>query len=296
MHSVRRVLTNTIGFLTRCLLARRHAWQEVSNALETLSGILGEGKPVLVTGPAACGKSTLTKQHVYHLATEWMALSASGSDAACVPLLVTVIELAGTIQRLNLGPDEDILAKHVECMFESNKPLVEFVMRARDKHQLVVVLDGMDEAGSVRTVLEPYVADRLSVEVTLLLTGRENGINDMDMFNSFAHFHIQPLNDAQQVQIATGRMKLAAVRKGEVTLEERVAAFMDEVRRSFADVGRTPLLLNLLLSEHLRHEALDAAIQCDAGFGSDVRLYPPACETERYDALFVNERLGASNS
>ena len=73
----------------------------------------------------------------------------------------------------------------------------------------------------------------------------------------------QALSDEQQRQIVTSRMALADVRKGEVTLSERVNAFLDEMRASFKEVGRTPLLINLLLSEYLRHEALDAAIQFD---------------------------------
>ena len=80
-------------------------------------------------------------------------------------------------------------------------------------------------AGAVRAVLEPYVAKRLAGEVMLCVTGRENGIEDMGMFAGFAHFHIQALSEAQQRHIVASRMAAAAgVRKGEVTMDERVRA------------------------------------------------------------------------
>ena len=87
---------------------------------------------------------------------------------------------------------------------------------------MVVVLDGVDEAGEARAVLEPYIAKRLAGEVVLCVTGRENGIEDVESFADFAHFHIQALNEEQQRQIVTSRMQAAEVRKGEVTLDERV--------------------------------------------------------------------------
>ena len=40
-------------------------------------------------------------------------------------------------------------------------------------------------------------------------------------------------------------------------------AFMDEMQRSFGTLGTTPLLLNLMVSEYVRNEAKDSAIQFD---------------------------------
>ena len=38
---------------------------------------------------------------------------------------------------------------------------------------------------------------------------------------------------------------------------------MDEMQRSFGTLGTTPLLLNLMVSEYVRNEAKDSAIQFD---------------------------------
>ena len=43
----------------------------------------------------------------------------------------------------------------------------------------------------------------------------------------------------------------------------QVHAFMDEMQRSFGTLGTTPLLLNLMVSEYVRNEAKDSAIQFD---------------------------------
>ena len=196
--------------------------QGVSDALETLSKIL-EGnaaskQPVLITGPAACGKSTLTKQYAHRLATAFLARRGD-----IVPLLVTVVELAATIDEGKLQATDDLVGDHIRRT--AHKDLADFLVARREARRLVVVLDGVDEAGAARAVLEPYVAKRLAGEVMLCVTGRENGIEDMTIFAGFAHFHIQALSRDQQRYIVKSRVEAAAgVRKGEVTIDERVRA------------------------------------------------------------------------
>ena len=209
------------------------AWpQDVSDAVDTVSRILDSGKPILITGPAACGKSTLTKQYTYHVAKAFL-----GRTSRRVPVLVTVIELAATIKERGLKESDDVLVEHLRHKkFASDQPLVDFLVGARRQGELLLVLDGIDEAGEARAVLEPYIAGRLAGEVLLCLTGRENGIEAMERFGDFAHFHIQALNKEQQEQIVTSRMQDTEVRNGEVTLDERVR---DGVARAVSS-GRLP--------------------------------------------------------
>ena len=142
-----------------------------------------------------------------------------------MPLLVTVVELAETIGEGGLGATDDLLGAHVRRTEKANGALADWFIARRAQRKLVVLLDGVDEAGAVRAVLEPYVAKRLAGEVMLCVTGRENGIEDMGIFAGFAHFHIQALTEAQQRFIVASRVAAAAgVRKGEVTTDERVRA------------------------------------------------------------------------
>ena len=128
--------------------------QMVSDAFETIANILGDKKPALVTGPAACGKSTFTKQYVHRLAVGFLETPStststsptSGSESPLVPLLVTVIELAETIKKLQddqpeVGPEDDLLAEHIRHTLGASPQLVELLIRARDERQMVVVLD-----------------------------------------------------------------------------------------------------------------------------------------------------------
>ena len=186
-----------------------------------LEGDAVSTQPVMITGPAACGKSTLAKQYAHRLATAFLARKCE-----LVPLLVTVIELAATISESGLGAEGDILGAHIRRT-EKSKLAADFFIARLKLRKLVVVLDGVDEAGTgrVRAVLEPYVAKRLAGEVMLCVTGRENGIEDVKSFSGFAHFHIQALSPDQQRYIVRRRTEAAAGgRKGEVTIDERVRA------------------------------------------------------------------------
>ena len=121
-------------------------WQDVSDVLETMSKI-PEGdavstQPVLITGPAACGKSNLAKRHARRLATAFLARKGE-----LVPLLVTVVELAATISERRLGPADDLIGEHIRRAHRMNTALADFLVARRKERKLVVILDGVDEAG-----------------------------------------------------------------------------------------------------------------------------------------------------
>ena len=55
----------------------------------------------------------------------------------------------------------------------------------RQQHRLMLLLDGMDEAGACRELLEAYVSCRLVTEVHLCVTARPQGIANMHLFDPF---------------------------------------------------------------------------------------------------------------
>eukprot|EP00935_MAST-01C_sp_MAST-1C-sp1_P001580 g1580.t1 len=237
-------------------------------------------QPVLLTGPAACGKSTFTKQYLHH--------SASSKDAArsgMVPVLVPVIELAKTMKEQDLmgDADADILQAHLNVRHTSNAPLL---LQLRSECRLVVLLDGMDEAGDCRETLERYVSCRLATEVQLCVTGREQGIKAMHLFDRFIHVQVQPLTEEQQGQVIEGRFK-GKLLEG-ATAEERITAFTKQLRGnvSFVELAKNPLLLNLLVSEYMQHERVggDDNIyfkgRCVKGQKEYVGSFPGQCKRE----------------
>ena len=97
--------------------------QGVSDAVETITEILDRGESILITGPAACGKSTLTKQYTHRIATAFLK-----GTREFVPLLVTVIELAETIKTSgHKDTADDLLAQYIQRKYASNTALVEFL-------------------------------------------------------------------------------------------------------------------------------------------------------------------------
>jgi hypothetical protein len=100
-------------------------------------------QPVLLTGPAACGKSTFTKQFMYNTVTN---CDNTVTDTGPVPVLISVINLASTIKQKQIcDADTDILKLHLESEHPSSAPLL---LQMRKEKQLIVLLDGMDEAGT----------------------------------------------------------------------------------------------------------------------------------------------------
>eukprot|EP01048_Picozoa_sp_COSAG05_P013564 COSAG05_NODE_1458_length_4828_cov_2.893001_1_plen_974_part_00 len=232
-------------------------------------------RSILLTGPAACGKSTLTKQYAHVIARDHISRTA----ALVVPYRVAIIDLAKTIDLHDLTATDDILGAHID----QDPDLAPLLKGARAEHRLVVILDGIDESGTLSSVLEPYIADKLSREVFLCLTGRENGISEgaRNKFKRFEHLRVQPLTPVQQETIIRGRFDAKPVE--DTSVDERVNAFMDQLQRcnfvgedAEATMASSPLLLNLMLSEYLvrevdvlaittqrRHARGDSAIQFD---------------------------------
>jgi hypothetical protein len=220
--------------------------------------------PVLVTGPAASGKSTLTKQCMHTLAsTGASALSLTeDSDDWVAPYRVAVIDLSREIENEQWGPHDDILGEYIrrkEVKFAST------LLAARERHRLVLILDGIDEAGSARAVLEPYIVDKLCREVFVCLAGRENGISEVARpdFQRFTAMHIEPLTPAQQRHIVDGRLSEMAAERT-TSVEERIKGFMEQISRSSLEgLATTPMLLNLMLSEYMLHEGEGQQIRFD---------------------------------
>ena len=107
-----------------------------------LEGDAVSTQPILITGPAACGKSSLAKRHAHRLASAFLARKGE-----LVPLLVTVVELAATISERRLGPADDLIGEHIRRAHRMNTALADFLVARHKERTLVVILDGVDEAG-----------------------------------------------------------------------------------------------------------------------------------------------------
>ena len=213
-------------------------------------------QPVLLTGEAACGKSTFTKQYVFDTASK----SLERGTIEQLPVMVRVIDLANTLtaaaeQRgAPLSPDEDLLDLHFASSHFDDTTRV-LLRDMRRQKRLILLLDGMDEAGACRELLEAYISCRLVTEVHLCVTARPQGIARMGLFDPFfIGVRVAPLDEEQQTKIVRGRFEARPL-EGTDT-DARVKSLQEQMSAnpSFQELAENPLLLNLIVSEFMLHE------------------------------------------
>jgi adenylylsulfate kinase-like enzyme len=226
--------------------------------------------PVLITGPAASGKTTLTKQYVYTLASEFCEKSPK-EQSPLVPLRVPFIELEKAVDD---GLDKDLLSVYLRGNYPST--CAELLLKMRDERRLIVFLDGINETtGDKCDILKRYVSCRLAMEVQLCVTGRENGIEATDLFRSFINLQIKPLTEVKIKHIVKAWLeKYDATR-----IEQRIVQFMEKLRenRFFMELAKNPLLLNLLVLEEaaqLDTDAISFQGRCVPGQKEYVASFP----------------------
>jgi hypothetical protein len=215
-------------------------------------------QPVLLTGKAASGKSTFTKQYAYDTAR----VSLDEGSIRQVTLKVTVIDFAQVIEEAkkkepNLNADDDLLGLYLsssKCTDdESHRQLLRDMHRGR---RLVLLLDGMDEAGKCRELIEAYVSCRLVTEVRLCVTARPQGIaKKTQLFDPFfVGVEVCDLNEDQQASIVRGRFEAKPMEGADTP--SRIQSFKEQVGEngSFRELAKNPLLLNLMVSVFMQYE------------------------------------------
>eukprot|EP01049_Picozoa_sp_SAG25_P006479 SAG25_NODE_489_length_7429_cov_45.504638_1_plen_872_part_10 len=242
--------------------------------------------PLLILGDAACGKSTLTRQCMHSLAKD----ATHALDKCIVPYRVAVVDLAKTLRS---HPDTmheraDILKLHILAQEQS---YAKELLNRRDKFRLMVMVDGIDEAGDTANVLEPYLLNKLSREVFLCITGRKNGVSQKFRAqfcdpSRFITMEIANLSTSQQLYMVRERLSVRPVEG--TTLPIRIRTFMQQLERCAPQLGKTPMLLNLMLSEFMLHETTGPDIRFNGRIVAGQRDYVasfPGVEKRPWDRV-----------
>jgi Ran GTPase-activating protein (RanGAP) involved in mRNA processing and transport len=242
---------------------------------------------VLLTGHAASGKTTFARQCVHALACACLADHDASNASTAVPVLIPVVQIAQTIKDEGLidSPDADILKRYLELQHSTVAPLL---LEMRAQRRLVVVLDGLDEAGKCRDTLEKYASCRLATEVKLCVTGREQGIKHKNIFRSFCTADLKGLTPKQQASVIEGRFSKAKIEGGSTS--GRIKAFTEKIRTnaSLAGLASNPLLLNLLVTQHMSHEREGRTISFEGRCVADQKEYVasfPGCYKREWDRV-----------
>ena len=168
--------------------------------LDLHRGRCGEGVAeirgcVLLTGPPAAGKTCLISQLVTHVLDD--------PDRRLVPVLVRVQQL----QRLLLLEEHrDAFATswnwvdaYLRCVHGADADVYRMLRGAMRARRALLLLDGMDEGGRMRTAIERHVTEVLAPQGhVILVTSRPDGLDRTCFQEHFLALELRPLDETQQ--------------------------------------------------------------------------------------------------
>ncbi|KAK3254364.1 hypothetical protein CYMTET_36420 [Cymbomonas tetramitiformis] len=203
---------------------------------------------LVISGPAM-GKSTLMKQVAWMCADTLLRTKQEGGmggggaecASAYVPLLIAAGEL---VHRLGLRDEgggnsrRDLLQEYLAQEHGNHSASWRMLMQALQMRRVLVLIDGLDEAGPARPVIFEFIRHHLVAEGhRVVITCRPEAL-DFAQAASIVDvaLNILPLNRAQQEVIVRRQMT-----------EERAAELLT---RLDDDICASPLILSLLISWH----------------------------------------------
>jgi hypothetical protein len=208
---------------------------------EGLSAWLLKGgvRGLLTAGPAA-GKTWLLSQLIMHLLNR--------SDAGeRMPILVKAEYLQKQILEHSAAFTDDgsnWIDVSLRLEHGEDSPLYRMLREAMAERRALLLIDGLDEAGTQRERIERHVASALAPQGhALLCTSRPAGLGEA-LFARFDRLSLSPLSDAQQHTFLVGRL-------GRERADELKPYVRDKVPRD-AETGQrvtaNPLMLSMVAS------------------------------------------------
>ena len=200
--------------------------RDASGLAAWLQSLRGEG--ALITAEPAAGKTWLLSQVIVRCL-----------ESARVPILIKVEQLQ--TRWAEVAKKDDWLSAYLELTCSS--PQYSAILRnCITEHRALLLVDGLDEAGALRTEIEKHVAGLVENGQTLLCTSRPAGL-DESLFTNFHRLQLSRLSDAQQDDFLTKRLGEARASGLRPYLLEKVP--VDEMQRR---VTSNPLMLSMVAS------------------------------------------------
>ena len=217
------------------------AWLQRTHAQRT-GGAAVTACVLLTAGPAA-GKTCLLSQLVMH------TLEATGEHGGLVPVSIKIQNL----QKRLLSPDEherfarawNWVDAYLQSLHGADSELYRMLRQAMLARRTLLLLDGLDEGGQVRSQIERHVTEVLAPQGhVMLVTSRPAGVRE-DLFAK--HFHrvtLRPLSEEQQKQVIEQRIDAEHVDELMQYVSERVPRDVETGIR----VTGNPLMLSMVVS------------------------------------------------
>ena len=158
-------------------------------------------QPVLIRAGAGTGKTWSMQQLLFLLASE-LSRPEKDSKLRLVPLLIPIQKLA-RMRKANSeeGYPSNLVLFYIQAEFSDGRTR-RLLEQAFEMRSLIVMLDGIDEAASMKLAVEDYVTKTLvPMGVPLLVTSRPEGIRKRLYSRDFVIMNLKPLGQDQQHKI-----------------------------------------------------------------------------------------------
>ena len=223
----------------------------------------------LLTAPPAAGKSCMMSQLVIYTLERMRTRSGSGGAGegeALVPILVRVQDLQAKL----LSDDEHAqtafaskwnwIDGYLSIVHGAQSELYLMLRQAMMARRVLLLLDGVDEGGSVRTQIEQHIVEVLAPQgLMMLVSARTNGV-DYGAFvgAGFQELRLRQLTHEQQLGLIRRRLPQAEQ-------AEQLIAYVTEKIPQDEDTGEkvtaNPLMLSMVANIFLAALAGGAATQ-----------------------------------
>ena len=151
---------------------------------------------------APAGKTTLLSQ-----------VAALSADGELLPILVKVQRLQGLLRQSNeaFASAWNWIDALLRLEHGQGSPLYRMLRQAMAARRALLLIDGLDEGGTLRSEIEQHVAEVLAPQGHVLLaTSRPAGVDGV-RFAPFRQLQLSPLSEAQQERALEQRLGTAGI-------------------------------------------------------------------------------------
>jgi len=202
---------------------------------------------LLTAGPAA-GKTWLMSQLIMHALGQGDGRAEDGGREPLVPVLVRAEQLQKRLAEQGAAFDAATDWVDADLKLTCAPPHYAMLRAAMHERRVLLLLDGLDEAGAQRARIEKHVAEVLAPKgFVILCTSRPAGLDEA-CFAGFHRLTLAPLTDAQQEAFLATRLGDERASALKSYLRDKVPLDAGSEAGTRRRVTANPLMLSMVCS------------------------------------------------